>query len=206
MEYVIIWDEFGGSHRIEQDSLLYKEALESERQSNGQTKLIWPLSKITTGLGWGWWSVYKKLDEFEKDLAQMVPNPGEYRLLKLEGEYTPVELSDMLQHFGSYLANLHYMEAMIEAQCHGLKEGFKTGLQVAMASSESEAKTVAAREGEVLANNELLKENRRNQINQEACLILIKGWREAYEIAWQTVSRIITLRQSELVLQTGRYA
>lgn len=215
MEFVVVYDEFGIGHRLKPEDAQFPEAraaydalgTSQPEGSNGNTpRVVWPLAKIVKSRGFGWWSVYESLHEYENDLKQQIPHPGEYRLLKLEGEYTPTELSDMLQHFGSYLATLHYLEGMLEAQCHALKEVFKTALQVSMASGESEAKTVAAREGEAIASNELLRETRRNQIEMEAKLLLLKGWREAYDIAWSTTSRIITLRGGELALQTGRHA
>lgn len=201
--YVTIYDQFGQAWKVTDTDALYLEAQEAVMQTKGQ-KVYWPLAKIVENRGWGWWSIFKHLDELEADLEKQIPNPGKVRLLDLDKEYLPAELRDLLQHFGSYLSNLHHIEAIIEAQGHALREGFKTGLTVAMAQSNSSASTVSGKEAEVLANNELLRDTRKMQIDHEATLILIKGWRQAYEQAFQTVSRLITLAIGEVQLQTNR--
>lgn len=154
---------------------------------------------------WGWWTVFKRLDEFELDLEKLVPNPGKQRLIDLDHEYTPAELRELLQRFGSYLASLHNLEGKIEGQCHALREGFKNGIAIAVANSESKTSTITGKEAEVLASNELFKQTKRMQIDHEATLLVIKGWRQAYEQAWATVSRIISLNLGEVQLQTGRH-
>lgn len=204
MAHVIIYDEYDQPWKLFEDDELYQEAVE---QSSGvEGRIIWPLSKIVSGRGYGWWTTFKKIDEFEADLEKMVPHPVKSRLIDIDKEYLPSELSDLLQKFGSYLAILHHTEGVIEAQCHALKEGFKTGLSVATARHESKATAVTAKEAEVLAGNELLKQTRRLQINNEACLIIVKSWRQSYEQAFATASRLVTLMLGEAQLQTTRYA
>ena len=148
---------------------------------------------------------FDKLDAFEADLEKMMPNPGKVRLIDINKEYSPTELQDMLQHFGSYLATLHWNVAMIEAQTHALKESLKTGLQVRVVGADPKL-TVSAREAEVLAGDELLRDTRRLQIDNESVLILAKGWLSAYEAAYAAISRIVSLTIGEASLQTGRHA
>jgi len=153
--------------------------------------------------GWGWWTVFNKIDEFEKELSRLVPNPD--HILNTNKEYTPNELRDLLQRFGSYLSTLHNLEGKMEAQSHAVKEGYKAGMSVAVAKSESKATSVSGKENEVLANNEIFKDAKRMQIDYECQLLLLKGWRQAYEQGWATVSRLITITIGEANLQTSRY-
>lgn len=207
MAHVIVYDEYNQPWKIEEDDKFYQEAVTSTKTSYPDI-VVWPLSKIVSGRGYGWWTTFRKIDEFEADLEKMVPHPVKQRLIDIDKEYTPTELSDLLQKFGSYLAILHHTEGVVEAQCHALKEGFKTGLSVATAKYESKSKTTAvtAKEAEVLAGNELLKQTRRLQIDNEACLIIVKSWRQSYEQAFATASRLVTLMLGEAQLQTSRYA
>lgn len=198
---IVVYDQYQQAWRVTPDDPLYSEA--KAASVNGE-KVFFPLGKIVQGRGWGWWSVFKHLDDLEEDLAKQIPNPGKVRLIELDREYLPSELRDLLQRFGSYLANLNHIEAMVEAQNHALKEGLKTAMSVAMAKSESTAKTVSGVEADVMASNELLRDTRKMQIDHEATLILIRGWRTAYEQAHQTVSRLITLAIGEVQLQTNR--
>jgi len=201
MSFVTVYDQFSQAWKVTENDPLYPEALQEASKGD---KIYWPLKKIVESRGWGWWAIFKHLDELEADLEKQMPNPGKVRLIELDKEYLPTELRDLLQRFGSYLANLYHIEAMVEAQGHALREGFKTGLTVAIAQSGSTANTVTAKEAEVLANNELLRDTRKMQIDHEATLILIKGWRTSYEQAHQTVSRLITLAIGEVQLQTNR--
>lgn len=155
--------------------------------------------------GWGWWSVFQQLDQYEVELAALVPNPSNTNLIELNREYTPTELQDLLQKYGSYLSTIHYIEGKLEAQCHAIKESFKTGVSVAMAESELSATSVTGKEAEVVAGSEIFRETRKLQIANESQLLLLKGWRESYETAWNTISRIITLRMGEAGLSTGRH-
>lgn len=204
LSYVIIFDNYQQPWKVEQDNPLYAEA-KAATDAAGTEPVVWPIAKLVEGRGWGWWVVFKNLDQFELDLEQLVPNPGKQRLVDITREYTPTELSDILQAFGSYLATIHHMEGMIEAQCHALKEGLRTGLAVAATELESRTTTQSGREAEILASNDLFRHTRKMQIDHEATLLLLKGWRESYETAWSTISRIISLRIGEVSLSTGRH-
>lgn len=140
---------------------------------------------------------YQKLDALVVDLEKIAPNPTKYRLIDLNKEYTPQELRDLLQKFGSYLSSIHPIEARIEAECHAIKEGLKTGLSIAVARAEKEG-TVKDREAHILSTNEALKKTRMLQIDNESSLIIVQGWRKAYEAAYTCVSRIVTLELGEM--------
>lgn len=207
MDSITVWDQYGQPWRIDPDNPLYEEA-QSEAATVSPEKVIWPISKITEDRGWGWWSVFHKLEDFEAELEQLIPNPHKQRLIDLDTEYTPEDLENMLQKFGSYLASLHHTEGMLEAQCHALKQGLKTGMDIAIAQNSTINKipTVSGRETAMLSGQEVFRDTRKMQIEFESTLLLVKGWRNAYEQAWTTTSRIISLRIGEAGLQTSRYA
>lgn len=147
----------------------------------------------------------KSLDDFKESLGKMVPNPAACIWLEPNKEYMPVELRDFLQTFGGYLGTLYGIEGQIKAECHIIKEGLKTGLSVAMVNSEGKHPTVKDKEASVMAGNEMLLHYRKLQIQNEACLELVTGWRQSYDALYTAVSRIITIQMGELTLQTGRY-
>lgn len=138
-----------------------------------------------------------KLDEFQSQLEQLIPNPSTYRLLDLEKEYTPTELRDLLQRYGSYLSNLYALEGRIEAEALLVDRGFKTGLAVAVAQSESKTSTISGKEAEILASNSAFRDLKKLQIYNDSYITLIKGWREAYQQGYNTVSRLISLLLGE---------
>ena len=138
-----------------------------------------------------------KLDEFQAQIEKIVPNPGAYRLLDIGKEYTPQELRDLLQRYGSYLANLYAIEGRLEAEALLVDRGFKTGLAVAVTQLDSKTTTVSGRESEVLASNQGFRDLKKLQIYNESYMALLKGWREAYAQAYATVSRLITLLLGE---------
>lgn len=148
-------------------------------------------------------NTYQKLDALVLDLEKIAPNPTKYRLIDLDKEYTPQELRDLLQKFGSYLSSIHPIEARIEAECHAIKEGLKTGLSIAVVKEEKNG-TIKDREAYVLSINEALKKTRMLQIDNESSLIIVQGWRKAYEAAYTCVSRIITLELGEMQFADSR--
>ena len=148
----------------------------------------------------------KKVDLFEKDLEQMVANPAAQRLINIDVEYTPTELRDLLQHFGSYLATLDALQGKMEAECHLLQKGLKTGIAVSIASKKPKTGTISGDEAEILLASANLRSLKKMEIENEACLLLLKGWIKAYTDAYTAVSRIISIELGEVSLQTGRHS
>lgn len=148
---------------------------------------------------------FKKLDEVEAELEIQCPNPRKVRLIEIHKEYNPTEIQDMLQAFGSHIAYLTAFVATLEAQTHALKETYKAGIQVAVSKIDPKL-SLTAREGEVLATQDIFNSTKKLQIVNESALIMAKGWLEAYEAAYTTVSRMVTLLVGEQTLQTGRHA
>ena len=153
--------------------------------------------------GWGWWTVYTRIQDFETELETIVPNPRSYRLLAIGEEYTIEQLGALLQNYGSYLSTLHSYKGIIKGQTHGLKQSFSEGLKVAMAQLGGGG-TNASKEGQVMAENETLGLAKKMQIEQEAVFEVVDGWIDSYQIAWDTISRLITIHMGEVALQTNR--
>jgi hypothetical protein len=144
-----------------------------------------------------WENVFVEINNLEKNLSQEIPNPSKF-YLDLDKEYTPSELRDLIQHFGSYLALLTKRESIWEAQCHALKQSYDNGLAIAVALSDVKSSTAKGKEAQALANNELLIETKRMQISYESALIVVQGWRKSYEHLYALASRLITLTLGEL--------
>lgn len=146
------------------------------------------------------------LEQFEAHLEGLVPNPVKRRLINVEREYSALELKDLLQVLGSHLATLTTIAGKLEAECHLIKETYKKGMAMAMASQSSTATQVAVREAEVLCGSVPLQQLKDQQIDSEAFYIMTKSWRNAYEDAYNAISRIVTLEIGEISLQTSRNA
>lgn len=203
-EFVIILDNYGYPWRVTEDLGIFEEAKKAVELAKGE-KVYWPLQKLTEGRGWGWWTVFHSMEEVETQLDKLMPNPGKVALIDDTREYTPTELQDLLQMLGSHLATLHALVGKNMGSAHALKEGFNWAVKVGLNDLETTETTVSGREGQLMANNELLRQTKRQQIQSESVLAMLKGWIDSYDMAWQTVSRIITLRLGEVSLMTGRH-
>lgn len=146
---------------------------------------------------------YEKMDSIVKDLEKIAPNPITTRVIEYDKEYTPQELRDLLQRFGSFLSTIHPLEARIEAECYAIREALKTGMAICIANLDEKG-TVKDREAMVMASNEGLRKTRMLQIDNESSLIIVQGWRKAYESAYSTTSRLITLALGEAEFMSSR--
>lgn len=144
-----------------------------------------------------WQRVFEEINNLEKSLSHEMPNPSQL-YLDLNKEYTPSELRDLIQHFGSYLATLAKRESIWEAQCHALKQSYDNGLAITMARNELKSSTAKGKEAEALSMSEQLIETKQWQISYESALIVIQGWRKSYEHLYALASRLITLTLGEL--------
>ena len=148
----------------------------------------------------------ERLEQFAAQLEELVPNPVKRRLINTEHEYTALELKDLLQMLGSHLATLTAVAGKLEAECHLLKETFKKDMSMALARNATSATQVAIKEGEILVINKELQQIKYMQIESEAFFLLVKSWRNAYDDAYTSISRIVTLEIGEISLQTSRNA
>lgn len=149
------------------------------------------------------------VDAFVVELAKICEDPSTVRLLKIGEEYTPEQLQELLQRYGSYIGSLINTEKKIGADIYLLKQSYRTGMDIAMAKEVFPATVTAqrTREAFILAKDEMGAPYRTAKtllIKEEACYQVVKGWREAYEAAYAAVSRIVSLVVGEQGMQGGQ--
>jgi hypothetical protein len=142
-------------------------------------------------------SARKDLDEFVKILEQIAPNPASNRLLAIDHEYSMVEIRDLLQHFGSYLASLIGIQGRIEAEQTIISKALKIGISIAILKPEIQSTTISGKEAELLSQDDGFAETKRLEIKNEARLTLVKSWVKAYEAAYTAASRIFSVDSTE---------
>lgn len=146
-------------------------------------------------------SARKDLDEFQTGLLEKIaPNPAANRLLSLDHEYTMVEIRDLLQHFGSYLASLIAIQGRIEAEQTIISKALKIGIGIAILEPEIKSSSITGKEAELLSKNEDFAGLKRLEIKNEARLTLVKSWVKAYEAAYTAASRIFSVDSTEATL------
>lgn len=139
------------------------------------------------------------LADFERRLNDYVPNPTIRRLVTGDVEYSPDELTQMLQAYSGYIASLSGLLGKMEAEDNILKKGYKNTLRIAVAGFSSTANSVSGKEAEFLASDEgaSYRKVSGDIIKQESCLMLTRGWLRAYESAYTGISRVVTIMESE---------
>jgi Arc/MetJ family transcription regulator len=150
-------------------------------------------------------SEFPVLSQWEAYLESRVPSPIKNRLIQVDNEFTLSELKDMLQILGSHIATLVAIAGKQQAECHLLKETFKKSMSRALANHRSEATQVTIKEAEVLEASEVLQLIKDDQLESEACFMFTKSWVDAYEDAYTSISRIVSVELGEASLQTGRH-
>ena len=110
-------------------------------------------------------------------------------------------LADFLAMYGGYKAYLETKIAGIESKVGALNaafdEGYSTALYRTVKLYEKEDKKKPTRDelkGEIMDTHEVLRELRREIIDQEATLKKTEGLLNTYTTAYNTVSRVVTLR------------
>lgn len=137
--------------------------------------------------------------DFERRLAEYVPNPNNNRLVSGEVEYSPDELQQLLQTFSGYVASLSGLLGRMEAEDNILKKGYKNTLRIAVAGFQSTATSVSGKESDFLASDAgaPYRKVSGDIIKQESCLMLTRGWLKAYESAYTGISRVVSVMESE---------
>lgn len=200
---VLIMDEFGIYHEIDEHDPAWEEAKGAVEEAGEGNPVVWPLKKITYNKGFGWWTVWASLDEVVTELEQVMPNPTKTSLLSQE-EYTPSELSDLLRRIGGYLTFLHAYRGRVAGEEYSLDETYDACILVGSAAISSG--TEKSKEAALVAGSALLRETKRMEIKQKSILMMLKGWIDGYERAWDTVSRMYTVMSGELSTQnTNRF-
>ena len=133
---------------------------------------------------------------FKTDLSEQ-PNLEFSNLMNADAK----TLEEFLTLYGGYKAYLESRVADIEAAKNALKaafdEGYATALSRIADERETEGKKKLTRDeirGVALDNYSQLKELRQEIIEQEALEIQVEGLLNTYTTAYNTVSRVVTLR------------
>lgn len=193
-EFIIIYDQYGNSWHVDKQDKLWPEVLAQHKA--GEVPIRLPLNYITENRGWGWWTAFEKQVEWISNLNLQEVNQEQ---LKGFEEAGVDELTKALQWYGSWLGYLEAQVGVLLGRHVALKEGYESGLNVAMASLESgTAKTIKEKEGYVLASNVLLRQARYQLIETEVLLETARKHRDAFKTWWDTLSRIISVRLGEM--------
>lgn len=187
MDSIIVRDEYGQPWKLTpEDEELWPKAQE------GAT--YFPMSELVKHRGWGWWSAFKTQQEW---LAQSgIPVPG-HNLIPTD----PAQLRPALQEFGSYVSWLEAQIGLIEGRKNALKQAYDVAVLVDSAGVKDNTKaSEKSKEAQILAKSETLRATKRLQIENETLLYTARGLCAAYQRAWETVSRLITLQVSETEL------
>lgn len=156
---------------------------------------------------WGWWSIYQEQAELAKDLAQNLPALDALQSLS---DCTHAQLTDRLGRAGSALGYLHLHQGARIGRLRALKETYDTALEVAKSKlPRAELKTTTSEATKVQmvmerSIGEPLRELRKHIIEHEGQVGLVDGYIRAYERAWETLSRALTSRTSEMAMETRR--
>ncbi len=164
--------------------------------------------------GWGWWTVHNRINDWLRATGSHVPWPDEHIVPGYTelSELTPGELATLLQRYGGYLTFLRAERGLIEGRAYGLSESYDSAMSVMKGMAARILKgtpTEAAKESWALNHEEFsepLRIAKRNQIEHQAIIFTIKGMIDAYQGAWETVSRLITATGIEADLSTSRHA
>ncbi len=155
-------------------------------------------------------SVDRVLSDTEKYIKKMgVPNLHftqddleDIDLGEIE-QATNDQLEEYLAVFGGYRSYLESQLSMVEARRNTIEIGLEEGINRAVYTTgrgykERGEKTPLkeALKGECFAESSLLRQTRADLIEIEAVCIRIRGMREAYKAAFETTSRIASLRMS----------
>jgi hypothetical protein len=156
---------------------------------------------------WGWWNVFEEQRTLAEDLNANLPALDALQALS---ESTHAELTDRLGRVGSALGYLHLHQGGRIGRLKALKETFDTAMDVAksrLPRAELKSTTSEATKFQMVMERESskpLRELRKHIIELEAQVGLADGYIRAYERAWETLSRALTSRTSEMAMETRR--
>lgn len=156
---------------------------------------------------WGWWNVFEEQRALAEDLNANLPALDALQALS---ESTHAELTDRLGRVGSALGYLHLHQGGRIGRLKALKETFDTAMDVAksrLPRAELKSTTSEATKFQMVMERESskpLRELRKHIIELEAQVGLADGYIRAYERAWETLSRALTSRTSEMAMETRR--
>ena len=154
--------------------------------------------------GWGWWSITATLDEmsqrYDVDKLLKAPRPRGNIVPNIQNieSASERELGEILSYCGSYVAYLNAEVGYLEGRLVAVRSSVTIAINKKISELERDAvkkRLVASLEGEAIDSNELLKEGKRLEIELESQLRVALGYKNAWDLLWQTSSREITRRQ-----------
>lgn len=170
--------------------------------------LVLSMPMIAALKKWNPNKTFELLDKYVQDLKIPIMTMFQNGHNKLEfpnlSNCTNSQLEEFITVYGGWRAFLESEVADLEARKSILESGFEEGLAKTLAvltkqyREEGEKQpTKEALRGEALSTNVLLRKTRTQLIEVEAMFIKLSGIRNQYKAAYDTVSRIISLRSQE---------
>jgi len=192
-----IQDEFGNTWTIKPEDALWPEVCKQIEEHVAFPVIS--LATIRKHLGWGWWTALEAQRAWLEGCGVPIPT-----LSTLSLQNDAVSLSEALTRFGGYLTYLSAKIGELEGQQKAYQEGYSVAVMVGT-KDLPEKLAEKAKEAKVVAASETLRETKRRQIETEAIILAAKGLRDAYQNAWDTASRLVTLFVAESGLASSRH-
>lgn len=203
LERIEVDDEFGQRWVVTPADSAWDRCVEEYRKNGNVAPVLLPLAVVRDHMGWGWWTVFKNQQEFINGLGIPLPSPD---TLPGAGDLTDETLREMLQRFGGYVVYLEGVMGNLAGRITALRDSLSTAVLVETAQLEDvRGATEKAKEARVMADSELLRRTKRMLIEEEALSAVVRGIRDAYKQAYDTVSRQVTLRSIEAGVTSNRY-
>lgn len=196
-----VYDSDDNPYDIDERNVLWERAL--ERKAAGDDPIQFTKAELSAAREWGWWSCFKMQEDWLKNSA--IPMP-DHKLLFGLADANDQTLREMLMKFGGYISWLEAQIGMMEGRRSALKQGYDTAIMVATSRRRGIKATEKSKEADALSESETLRQTKRMQIEQDTLIATAKGMLEGYQRAWETVSRVVTIRMTEHELSTGRHA
>lgn len=191
---ILIHDELGQEWHVDDQDELWEDV--RKLTEDGRHDAVLPLSTIFAKRGWGWWSCFKSQDEWLRGIGIPVPD---HRILEGASGAKAADLTPLLQKFGGYVAFLESQVGLLAGRRNALKSAYDAAVLVHTAEIEEKA-SEKAKEAQVLAGSETLRQTKRLYIESDMLYETAKGMCEGYVKAYEAVSRIISVRLAEMEL------
>lgn len=204
---MILLDEFKVEHEIENESEFGKKILNLNLEfDNGLGVFHVPFKFISDNMPWGWWNIISTLEKLKDryDVDHLLRPPATNPSWNIHNIDTAnnEQLGEMLSYFGSQLSFHNAELGLIEGELAAVQGSGGIALQIAVAKLEMEGTgrrpLKDTLEGMAIGDSSSLRATKRKEIELTAKAREISGYRDAWNILWQTTSREITRRQMEM--------
>lgn len=198
---VLVVDESNGLKWIYDISPEDFDLLDAKSKKDEYGNIILSYPEVAALKRWTIDIAMKKVEEYMKDInVPEVSQPktsGKIGSLSDLNNSTDEQLEELLLLYGGYRAYLESNLAYLDSKRGLLESSFEEGLAKMMFTLQKDREKRVAKEmlrGEALVLNPQLKKARQQLIETEAIYARIRGLKEAYRAAFDTVSRVVTLR------------